>query len=140
MSISRSVKNLFVSTVVLCFPDFNKPFYLQSNSSGYALGVVCYQLDYEGELNVLGFASRILHRPELSCIVTEKELLAIIFGLKKFCQFLLEHKLIIRTDHHALKFLGQCKLLSDRLTKWVMYMNGFDYTVEHFRGRNKGEG
>lgn len=127
-------KSLFLDSVILHFPDFRKTFYLQTDGSGVALGVELYQIDDIGEHRVLGFASRILRGPELLYTVTEKELLAIIFGLKKYRMLILGHKVVIRTDHYALKFLRQCRLLNDRLTRWTMYLNEFDYEVEHVPG------
>ena len=110
-------KELFLEAVILKFPDFNQVFYLQTDGSGMALGAELYQVVEGGDRGVLGFASRVLRGPELLYTVTEKELLAIIFGLQKFRTILLGHKLIIRTDHYALKFLKQFRLLNDRLTR-----------------------
>jgi hypothetical protein len=80
-------KELFLQTVILHFPDFSKTFSMQTDGSGVALGVELYQLDDEGEHGVIGFASRMLRGPELLYTVTEKELLALIFGLQTepFC-------------------------------------------------------
>jgi hypothetical protein len=129
-------KELFLQTVFPHFPDFSKTFYLQTDGSGVALEVELYQLDDEGESGAIGFASRMLRGPELLYTVTEKELLAIIFGLQKFRTILLGHRIIIRTDHYALKFLKQCRLLNDRLTRWSLLLNEFDYDVEHIRGKD----
>jgi hypothetical protein len=129
-------KELFLETVILHFPNFSKTFYLQTDGSGVALGVELYQLDDAGEHGVIGFASRMLRGPELLYTVTEKELLAIIFGLQKFRTILLGHRIVIRTDHYALKFLKQCRLLNDRLTRWSLLLNEFDYDVEHIRGKD----
>lgn len=131
----NTIKKLFLQTVMISFPDFTIPFYLQTDGSGFALGVECYQLDEEGEHHVIGFASRKLQGPELLYTVTEKELLGIVFGLKKFQTLIMGRQIIIRTDHYALKFLKQCRLLNDRLTRWVLFLNQFEYTIEHVKGR-----
>jgi hypothetical protein len=68
--------------------------------------------------------------------VTEKELLVIVFGLQKFRTILLGHRVFIRTDHYALKFLKQCRLLNDPLTRWSLMPNEFDYEVEHIREKD----
>lgn len=62
---------------------------------------------------------------ELNYTTTEKELLAVIFCLEKFRTFLQGTRLVIRTDHQALIFLKKCRLLSERLTSWVL-PRGFD--------------
>lgn len=128
------VKALFLKTVILRFPDFAKVFYLQTDSSSVALGVELYQMLEQSEHGVLGFASRKLQGPELLYTVTEKELLAIIFGLKKFQTILAGYRVIIRTDHHALKFLKQCRLLNERLTRWSLFLSQFHYEVEYVKG------
>ncbi|KAF2889592.1 hypothetical protein ILUMI_16581 [Ignelater luminosus] len=128
------VKSLFLRTVILRFPDFSKKFFLQADASGYALGVELYQLTEGDDHLVLGFASKILRGPELLYTVTEKELFAIVFGLKKFRHLILGYPLVIRTDHHALKFLGQCRLLNDRLTRWMIFISEFQFEVEHVKG------
>lgn len=129
-------KALFLDTVVLKFPNFKKTFYLQTDSSGTALGAELYQLLENNEHGVIGFASRILRGPELMYTVTEKELLAIIYGLQKYRTIILGYKVIIRTDHYALKFLKHCKILNERLTRWMLFLNQFDYEVEHVRGKD----
>lgn len=128
------IKQLFLNTVLLHFPNYNKPFYLQTDSSHFALGAELYQLNKDGEHDVLGFASRVLRGAELFYITSEKELLAIIYGLQKFRTIIFGYPLIIRTDNHSLKFLSQCRLLNDRLTRWVLYLSEFDYTVEYVKG------
>lgn len=132
----EQIKQVFLKTVILTYPNFQRTFYLQTDSSHYALGAELYQLDDQENHLVLGFISRLLHGPELHYTVTEKELLAIVFGLKKFQTLILGHKIIIRTDHSALKFLKQCPLLNDRLTRWMLFLNKFNFDIEHVPGKD----
>lgn len=129
----EEAKELFLNTVMLKFSDFRKTFFLQTDSSGIALGVELYQLMEDNEHGVIGFASRALKVAELFFTVTEKKLLASVFGLQKFRTILLGHKVVIRTADYALKFLKLCRLLNDRLTRWSLFLNEFDYEVEHIR-------
>ena len=43
--------------------------------------------------------------PQTNYTTTEKELLAIVFALEKFRSYLLGTRLIVYTDHAALKYL-----------------------------------
>lgn len=41
----ENIKNKFIDTIMLHHPDFNKPYYLQTDSSGVGLAGVLYQYD-----------------------------------------------------------------------------------------------
>lgn len=129
-----SVKQRFLQTIELHHPDFSKPYYLQTDCSGVGLAGVLYQLDDVGEVKVLCFHSRALRGAELNWTVTEQEFFAVISCLKKFETYLRGNKVYIRTDHKALTFVKSWKLYNGRVTRWVSYLEQFDYEVEHIKG------
>lgn len=116
----KKVKALFCEYVTLTHPDLGKSFYFQTDASDLALDVVLHQTNENNEHLPLSFTSRTLKGSEFSYYTTEKELLAIMWVLMKFRSYVLGAKLIIRTDHKALTFLKTCKLVSGRLTRWIM--------------------
>jgi pyruvate/2-oxoacid:ferredoxin oxidoreductase alpha subunit len=65
--------------------------------------------------HVIYYASRTLNDAQLSYFTTEKELLAVIFALDKFRCYLLGFKIIIYSDHAALKYLFSKKDAKSRL-------------------------
>ena len=67
---------MFCSSVLLSYPEIEKPFYLQSDASDLALGAVLFQLDRDGNLCPIIYASGTLKGAELGYYMTEKELLA----------------------------------------------------------------
>ena len=133
------VKQLFLKAVILAHPDPKKQYYLQCDSSGYALGGELYQLDDDNEHHVIGFCSKGLNSAEIKWTVSEKELYAIIYCLKKFETFVRGVKLIIRTDHQSLTFLKTWKLYSAKVTRWILYLDQFDHIIEYVKGsENRG--
>lgn len=128
-------KDLFLQTVLLKFPDFSKPFYVQADSSGYAIGAELYQENSTHEHLPIAFISRSLRGSELNYTITEKELLAIIYALSKFQTIILGNLFIIRTDHKALEFLHKCRFYNERIARWVIFLNGFNYIIEHISGK-----
>jgi len=74
------------------------------NASNYALGVVLAQ-KIDKLPWVIYYASRTLDVAQANYITTEKELLAIVFALEKFRSYLLGTRVIVYTDHAALKYL-----------------------------------
>ena len=65
---------------------------------------------------------------------TEKELLAIIFAIDKFRSYLVGAKVIIYTDHTALKYLLTKKDAKPRLIRWVLLLQEFDPEIKDKKG------
>jgi hypothetical protein len=55
--------------------------------------------------HVIAYASKTLTGPQLNYAITEKELLAVIFVIDKFRSYLVGAKVIVYTEHAALKIL-----------------------------------
>ena len=51
----------------------------------------------------------------------------------------MDGKIVTRTDHKALIFLKTCKLLSGRLTRWIMAIQDYEILIEHCPGKNNSE-
>jgi len=66
---------------------------------------------------------------------TRRDLLAVISALQHFRHYLLGNKVILRTDHHSLKWLQTFKRPEGILARWVETLAEFDFTIEHRPGR-----
>ena len=132
----NTLKENFLKTVILAHPDPKLPFVLQTDSSDIGLGGVLYQVDQSGNELVIQFMSRAFRGPELNYTTTEKELLAVVYGLKKVRLYLLGNKFTIKTDHHALKFLKPDNIMHDRLVRYLLFLQNFDYEIIHIKGKS----
>lgn len=131
----EKIKTMFGNATLLKHPDCKKEFYIETDASGYALGAVLYQKhDETGAKEILAFASRTMQRAELSYTITEKEAAAVVFALKKWRVWVLGRKITIISDHRALSFLRCCRLLSARLTRWVIYLQEYDFDILYRKG------
>jgi hypothetical protein len=79
------------------------------------------------------YASRTLNSTERNYSTTEKELLAIMFGIEHFRYYLLGRKFKIITDNNPLKFLDNVKNNS-KLIRWKFKLSEYDYTIEYKPG------
>lgn len=129
------IKDQFLRNVILSHPDPSCPFILETDSSNYAVASVLYQELPQGKRGVIAFNSRSLKGPELNYTTTENELLAIVHALQKFRLYLTGISFDIRTDHKALTFLKQCRFLNERLTRWVLFLQQFDFKISHIKGK-----
>ena len=73
---------------ILSFPDYNKPFFISSDASSFGIGAVIFQTehpdDFKSNPKIIKCASRALKKSEKAYIVYKRELLAIVYALKKF--------------------------------------------------------
>jgi len=123
------------SDSVLAHPEFDKPFILGYDASNYAISAILSQ-EHERKERPLSFASRVLNKHEINYSMTEKELLAVVFGVQTHRCFLYGPKFKIVTDHAALKWLitvknHQCA----RLTRWVLKLTEYDFEILHRPGK-----
>lgn len=82
------LKQLVTSSPILTFPDDNKPFILEADSSDFATGAVLSQEGKDGKLHPVSFMSRSLSDVERNYKIHDKEMLAIIQGLEEWRHFL----------------------------------------------------
>jgi hypothetical protein len=75
--------------------------------------------------HAISYASKTLSGSQLNYATTEKELLAIVFAIDKFRSYLVEAKVIVYTDHAALKYLLTKKDAKPQLIRWILLLQEF---------------
>jgi hypothetical protein len=78
-----ALKETLTSDSVLAHPEFDKPFILSCDASNYAISAILSK-EYEGKEIPLSFASRMLNGHEINYSTTEKQLLAVVFGVDPY--------------------------------------------------------
>lgn len=135
----EAAKSIFLNVCVVYHPDFSRDFYVNADASSYGIGAKLYQVREDGEECLLSFASRTLTAAERAYTVTERECLAVIWGMGKFRNMVLGHHTIIRSDHHSLVFLQSCRLIGSRLTRWCLAMQEFDFEIQFVSGKKNSD-
>ena len=114
-------------------PDWSIPFEIMCDASDFAIGAVLGQ-KINKEPHVIYYASKTLFDAQLNYTTTEKELLAVVFALEKFCSYLLGSKVLVYSDHAALKHLLSKKDTKPRLIRWILLLQEFDLKIRDKKG------
>ena len=71
---------------------------------------------------------------QLNYATTEKDLLAIVFAFDNFRPYLIGNKVIVHTDHSAIKYLKTKKDAKPRLIRWVLLLQEFELEIKDKKG------
>ena len=74
------------------------------DASDYVVGAVLGQIKDKMH-HAISYASKTMTEAQLIYATTEKELLAVVFAIDKFRSYLVGAKIIVYSDHAALKYL-----------------------------------
>lgn len=125
----ENVKSLLCSRQALAARQFNKQFLLQVDASQVGAGAVLFR-GGQWVLRPVCFFSRKFNRHS----VGEKDALALILALQHFEVYMDGMApLIVYTDHNP--FLGTCKSPNRRLTRWSLFLRGYDLEICHIKGQ-----
>ena len=122
---------------ILGYPREHGRLILDTDASDFGLGAVLSQ-EQDGAERVLAYASRSLQKPERRYCTTRKELLAVIFGLKKFRHYLLGRHFLVRTDHASLRWIASFRDPEGQMARWIQRLDSFDYEIMHRPGKKHG--
>ena len=135
----EKLKSKMCNSPVLAYPDFTKPFIVETDASSVALGAVLSQKSSDGKIHPLQFASRTMNAAERNYSACEREALAVIFALKKFRVYLLsDETFTLITDHQALRYAFKKKDVHGRLARWLDLLAEYRFNIEYRPGKENG--
>jgi hypothetical protein len=115
------LKEALISAPIIQPLDRSIPFEIMCDASDYAVGAVLGEAK-DKKHHTIAYASKTLTGAQLNYATTEKKLLAIVFAIDKFRSYLVGAKVIIYTNHAALKYLVTKKDVKPRLIRWILLL------------------
>ena len=120
---------------VLCTPNWSKQFIMDTDASGYALGVMISQ-EFEDGIHPVAFHSWHLLPAEANYDAHDKELAGVIFSFRCSRPLFLgaSHPIRVHTDHKNLQYFRDPRRITGCQARWIEYLQDFDHTLEHILG------
>ncbi|XP_074297309.1 uncharacterized protein LOC141628018 [Silene latifolia] len=125
---AKVLKQALIIAPIIQAPNWELPFEIICDASDYAVGAVFGQRK-DKALSAIYYASRTLDETQVNYATTEKEMLAVVYALEKFRSYLLGSKVIVFTDHTALRQLLVKKDAKPRLLRWILLIQEFDLEI-----------
>ena len=134
----KQAKELLTSATVLAHYNPGLPLRLAADASAYGIGVVISHVCEDGTERPVAYASRTLTESEKNYAQLEKEalsLVSLVFGVRKFHQYLYGRPFTLYTDHQPLTTIfgpkrGVPPLAAARMQRWALILSAYDYQIQ----------
>ncbi|GKF12897.1 reverse transcriptase domain-containing protein [Tanacetum coccineum] len=129
----QTLKKKLTEAPILIAPDWDLPFELMCDASDFTIGAVLGQ-HHEKHFRPIHSSSKTINEAESHYTMTKKEMLAVVYAFEKFRSYLILNKIIVYTDHSALKYLFAKKDSKAGLLRWVLLLQEFNFNVIDTKG------
>ena len=130
------LKEALTSATVLTYFDPKLPIALACDASSIGIGAVIYHIYPDGTERPIAYASKTLSSAERKYSQIEREALSLIFGVKKFHNYLYGRTFLLVTDHKPLlTIFGPKKCIpvmaANRLQRWAIILAAYTYDIQY---------
>ena len=127
---------------ILAFPDFNKPFLLETDASGRGLGAVLSQKQADGRYHPIAYASHVMNETEQRYHSNKQEFLALKWAVtKQFHEYLSPYgknrnEFVVRTDNNPLTYIFSSTNLDAAGQWWVARLASYNFSLKYQKGKD----
>ena len=127
---------------ILAFPDFNKPFLLETDASGRDLGAVLFQKQADGRYHPITYASHVMNETEQRYHSNKQEFLALKWAItEQFHEYLSpygknQNEFVVHTDNNLLTYIFSSANLDATGQQWVAHLASYNFSLEYQKGKD----
>ena len=127
---------------ILAFPDFGKPFLLETDASGKGLGAVLLQKQSDGRYHPIAYASCIMTETEQRYHSNKQEFLALKWAVtEQFHEYLSPYgknrnEFVVQTDNNLLTYIFSSANLDAAGQRWVAQLASYNFALEYQKGKD----
>jgi hypothetical protein len=134
-------KQKLISSPVLAHYNPELPLKLSCDASSYGLGSVLSIKQPDGTECPIAYASRTLSKAEQNYSQIDKEALSLVFGVKRFNQYLWGKHFTLVTDHKPLTSIfgpkrGLPVFAASRLQRYALFLSGYSFDILYAKAEN----
>ena len=132
-----TLRNTLTSDMVLAFPQWDKPFFVEVDGSGSGVGAILSQEDDTGKLRPLAYYSSGLTATQRNYSASEIECWALISATRKWDVYVsAAPEVILISDHNPLTWLRRQRDPRRKFARWIAELECLNYTVVYRKGVN----
>ena len=127
---------------ILAFPDFDKPFLLETDASGRGLGAVLSQKQADGWYHPIAYTSHVMNETEQRYHSNKQEFLALKWAVtEQFHEYLSPYgknrnEFVVHTDNNPLTYIFSSANLDAPGQRWVARLTSYNFFLEYHKGKD----
>ena len=127
---------------ILAFPDFNKPFLLETDASRRSLGAVLSQKQADGWYHPITYASHVMNKTEQRYHSNKQEFLTLKWVvMEQFHGYLSPYgknrnEFVVRTNNNPLTYIFSSANLDAAGQQWVARLASYNFSLEYQKGKD----
>ncbi|GJR79188.1 reverse transcriptase domain-containing protein [Tanacetum coccineum] len=129
----KTLKKKLTEAPTLVAPEWDLPFKIMCDACDFTVGLVMGKRKAK-HFQPIHYASKTMTDTQAHYTTTEKDLLAVVYAFEKFRSYLVLSKIIVYTDHSALKYLLAKQDAKPRLLQWILLLQEFDVIIRDKKG------
>ena len=136
------LKEACLQAPILSFPDFTKPFLLETDASGRGLGAVLSQKQADGRYHPIAYASRVMNETEQRYHSNKQEFLALKWAVtEQFHEYLSPYgknrnEFVVRIDNNPLTYIFSSANLDAAGQRCVARRASYNLSLEYQKGKD----
>ena len=127
---------------ILAFPDFDKPFLLETDASGRGLGAVLSQKQADGQYHPIAYASSVMNETEQRYHSNKQEFLTLKWAVtEQFHEYLSPYgknrnEFVVCTNNNPLTYIFSSANLDAAGQRWVARLTSYNFSLEYQKGKD----
>ena len=136
------LKTACLQAPILAFPDFDKPFLLETDAFRRGLGAVLSQKQADGRYHPIAYASCVMNETEQRYHSNKQEFLTLKWVVtEQFHEYLSPYgknrnEFVVRTDNNPLTYIFSSANLDAAGQRWVAHLASYNFSLEYQKGKD----